>query len=181
MTIWKSILGYDNKYWVSDEGQVISLGNDKTRKTKILKAGKDRKGYLHIMLCKDGKKKTCYIHRLVAEAFIPNPNNLPQINHKNEEDKTDNRTEALEWCDAKYNINYGTRNQRVAEKKTNGKDSKPVLQFDLQGNFIKEYPSLSEVKRQLGYSTGFLCDCCKGKYNHQGYNSIWKYKEERAA
>lgn len=179
MARWKAIVGFDNRYWVSDEGQIISLGNDKTRKTKILKASKNRNGYLKIMLCKNGKKKMYLIHRLVAEAFIPNPDNLPQVNHKSEMDKTDNRVECLEWCDNKYNINFGTRNQRVAEKNTNGKRSKPVLQYDLEGNFIKEWPSTMEVERKMGFLNQNISTCCQGKYK-QSYGYVWMYKERAA-
>lgn len=174
MAIWKAIKGFDNQYWISDEGQVISLGNDKTRKTKILKARKNRLGYLQVNLHKDGKQKTYLVHRLVAEAFIPNPDNLPECNHI-DECKTNNRVENIEYCDRRYNINYGTRTQRQAEKMT-----KPVLQFDLQGNFIKEWASATEFERQMGKKHIHISECCLGKYK-QSYGYVWKYKEERAA
>lgn len=168
--VWKDIEGYEGLYQISSRGRVRSLKFRHTNTIRILKPYKNKKGgYLVIGLHKDKKMKLCQIQRLVAEAFIPNPDNLPQVNHKNEMDKTDNRVEALEWCDAKYNSNYGTRNQRVAEKL-----SKPVLQYDLEGNFIKEWASSMEVERVKGYNHSHIANCCNGKRKKAcGY--IWKY------
>lgn len=175
MEEWRDIKGYENLYQISSRGRVRSLNYNKTGKIKLLKPAKKNNGYLNVVLHKDGKMKNYLVHRLVAEAFIPNPDNLPEINHKSEEDKTDNRVECLEWCDRRYNCNYGTRNQRVAEKR-----SKPVLQYDKQGNFIKKWASTREVERQLGFNQGNVSACCRGEHK-QMYGYIWKYKEERAA
>ena len=125
--IWKEIDGYENLYMVSSYGVVKSLGNDKGKKEKILKQQKDKIGYLFVTLCNNGFRKIYKIHRLVAETFIPNPDNLPQVNHKDEnkhnnfvyinEDRTVNLEKSnLEWCTAKYNMNYGSRNERISEK-----------------------------------------------------------------
>lgn len=116
----------------------------------------------------------CKVHRLVGQAFLLNPNNLPEINHR-DEDKTNNRVENLEWCDRKYNNNFGTRNQRVAEKMTNGKLSKTVLQFTLEGNFVKEWKSIRDVQRNLGYNCGNISSCCTGRYNSAN-GFVWRYK-----
>lgn len=191
MAIWAAIKGFDSTYWVSDEGQVRSIDRVVGQKNKygtykrlikgcLLKPAKNNRGYLLVNLCKDGKQKGYLIHRLVAEAFVDNPDNLPEVNHKSEKDKTDNRAEALEWCDRKFNINYGTRTQRMAEKNTNGKCSKPVLQFDKQGNFLKEWPSMKEVERETGFFYPSVSDCCRRK-RKSAYGYIWKFKEERAA
>lgn len=159
-------------YQVSNLGRVKSLNYRHTGREKMLKLSVNNKGYIIVKLWKNRKFKSFRLHRLVAEAFIPNPNNLPFINHKSEI-KTQNNVENLEWCDAKYNLNYGTRKERVAEKTTNGKCSKPVFQYDLNGNFIKEWPSTMEVERQLGIS--HISECCLGKRNTCG-GFKWKYK-----
>lgn len=176
--ICKDIKEYENMYQISNIGRVKSLENNKTKKEKILKPSVNKIGYLNVKLYKNRKFKSFIVHRLVAEAFILSPNNLPQVNHKNEI-KTDNRVENLEWCDAKYNNNYGTRLERVAEKTTNGKCSKPVLQIDqLTDAIIAEFPSINEVERQLGIS--HISECCLGKRNTAG-GFKWKYKEESVA
>lgn len=169
--IWKDVVGYEGLYQVSDKGRVKSLWFGKD---KILKPLKDGWGYIFVYLCKNGERKMCKIHRLVAQAFIPNTNSLPQVNHK-DEDKTNNKVENLEWCDRKYNNNYGTRTQRQAEKMTNGKLSKPVLQYTKDGKFVKEWKSTMDVQRNLGYFQTSISSCCLGKYK-SAYNFIWKYK-----
>lgn len=178
--IWKPIDGYENLYEVSNYGRVKSLGNGKSNNSKerFLKASKEGNGYLRVGLSKDGKKKDFKVHRLVASAFIENPNNLPQINHI-DEDKQNNHVSNLEWCTAEYNNNYGTHNERVAKSLTgvfNTKVSKAVFQYTKQGEFIAEFPSVSEVQRQLGYPIQHISHCCLGKRKSaNGY--IWRYKE----
>ena len=169
--VWRDIEGYEGMYQVSDKGRVRSM---KFGKVKILKPSKDGGGYIFVYLCKNGKKKMCKIHRLVAQAFIHNTNSLPQINHK-DEDKTNNKVENLEWCSAKYNNNFGTRIQRVAEKMTNGKLSKPVLQYTKDGKLVREWKSLMDVQRNLGYDHTNISACCLGRYKWI-YGFVWKYK-----
>ena len=98
--IWKPIIGYENLYKINNYGEVLSL-----RSNKILKPNNNGIGYLIIQLCKNGKRKNYLIHRLVAEHFLDNPNNLPEVNHK-DEDKSNNFVNNLEWCKHKYNMNY---------------------------------------------------------------------------
>lgn len=106
MIEWKPIKNYED-YLISNYGQV-------KRNNTILKEWEHNK-YHYITLCKNGKKKNFLLHRLVAETFLPNPNNLPQINHK-DENPANNNVENLEWCSSKYNANYGTRNERYSKK-----------------------------------------------------------------
>lgn len=176
--IWRPIRDYEGYYEVSNFGRVRSLdrwiklkdGRNRLQKGKIIKADKTKNGYLRVMLCKNHKQKHFSIHRLVAQAFIPNPHNYPIINHK-DECKTNNRVDNLEYCDISYNNSYGTRNERISIGL-----SKPILQFDLEGNFIKEWSSMMEASRN-GFGQGNICNCCNGKLkNYKGY--IWKKKEE---
>lgn len=150
-------------YEVRPNGDVIN-----TKTGKVLKPFKDKKGYLMVTLCNNGCCKTFKVHRLVAQAFIPNPENLPCVNHK-DEDKSNNNVENLEWCTAEYNNNYGTRNKRSAESR-----SKIVLQLRENDSLVRVWPSVNEVKRQLGYSVGNIVKCCNGK-RHIAYNYKWCY------
>lgn len=170
--VWKDIEGFEGLYQVSNMGRVKSL---KRNKQIIKKTNKDGWGYLHIDLYKDGKGKMYKIHRLVARAFIDNPYNLPQVNHK-DEDKTNNSVDNLEWCTRKYNCNYGTAIQRRTEKMTNGKNSKAVFQYNMSGEFVKEYPSVMEVQRQLKYANTNISQCCLGK-RKTAYGYIWRYAD----
>lgn len=114
--VWRDIKGYEGLYQVSNLGQVKRLGNDRQMREKTLKERKGKSGYLQVLLCKNGKYKAKYVHRLVALAFIPNPNNHKEINHI-DENKANNNFKNLEWCNHKYNCNYGTRNLRLTGRK----------------------------------------------------------------
>ena len=161
MEIFKDIEGYEGLYQISDHGRVKSL---KYGKERILKPCMTCNGYLTVRLCKNRKVIRCYVHRLVAAAFMPNPDNLPQINHK-DEDKTNNNVDNLEWCSAAYNCNYGSRNKQI---------SKTVYQYSLNGKLIAEYPSTKEVERQFGYGQGNISACCRSKQK-TAYGYIWRY------
>jgi hypothetical protein len=152
MEIFKDIEGYFGLYQVSNMGNVKSFH---TGKEKILKPKNDKDGYLFVVLSKQGKVKTCKIHRLVAQSFIENPQNLPQVNHKNEI-KTDNRASNLEWCDCQYNIDY-SQSKRVLCVETN-----------------KIYSSTMEVHKQLGFSQGNISQCCNCKRKTCG-GYTWRY------
>ena len=141
----KDIKNYEGLYAVTPEGEVYSY-----KSKKFLKPGVNHKGYLFVNLCKNGKVECFRVHRLIAMAYIPNPDNLPQVNHR-DENKTNNCLQNLEWCDSKYNANYGTRNER---------HKKPILQYDLDGNFIREWPSATDAGKEL---KGHICECLNGR------------------
>ena len=164
---WKDITGYEGLYQVSDLGHVRSLRNGKVR---ILKPGRNRSGHLIVGLCRNRKLRNFSLHRLVAKAFIPNPLNLPVINHR-DENPANNVVDNLEWCTQKYNVNYGTCGAKKAAKL-----SKVVLQYDKSGNFVREWPSTMEVQRQKGFASSYISACCLGKLK-SAYGFIWKYKE----
>lgn len=169
--IWKDVEGYEGCYQVSNFGRVKSLGNGKTHNSseRILK-GNNIKGYLVVNLSKEGNKKQYLIHRLVAQAFIPNPNKLLQVNHI-DEDKTNNKVSNLEWCSAKYNMNYGTRTQRVVENNTNHPNkSKKVICIETG----KIYVSTMQVERDLGFAHTNISYACTGRYK-TAYGFHWKY------
>ena len=189
--IWKPKKDYEGLYEVSNLGRVKSLGNGNSNNSKerILKPGKVRGGYLQVTLSKNREIKHFLIHRLVAEAFLPNPLNKPCINHKiegdegkkinmvffNEDGTVDEEKSTIEWATYEENNNYATRNERAGKANTNGKCSKPVLQFSKTGEFIREWPSTMECGRN-GFNKGHVAECCRGERNfHKGY--IWKYKE----
>lgn len=152
MEIWKEIEGYEGLYEVSNLGNVKSLNK---RKGRILKPAKNNKGYLYVNLFKQGKVKKHFVHRLVAKAFIENPDNLPQVNHK-DEDKTNNNISNLEFCDCQYNIDYS--------------QSKQVL--CVETGLI--YTSTNEVERELGFRNQNISSACNGKLK-QAYGYTWRY------
>ena len=158
----KDVVGYEGLYAVTPEGEVYSYKSKKFLKLKINKGG-----YLQVGLRKNGERKFYYIHRLVAEAYLPNPENLPQINHK-DENKTNNCLQNLEWCDNKYNHNYGTINERISNSK-----KIPILQYSLNGEFIREWPSATDVGREVNKG---ISQCLRGK-SKSSYGFIWKYKD----
>ena len=168
--IWKDIKGFEGKYQVSNLGRVRGFVRVKG---KILSYHPSSDGYLRAELRKDGKKIRFYVHRLVAQAFISNPDNLPEVNHK-DEDKTNNKVDNLEWCTHEYNANYGTAIKRMSIKMINGKNSKTVYQYTVDGQFIKEWPSTIEIKRRLGYNQGNIAACCRGE-RHSAYGFKWSY------
>lgn len=168
--IWKDIAGYEGLYQVSSFGRVKSFNYRRTGKEQCLKPTPDKDGYLKVTLRKNGKGQQLFVHRLVAEAFIPNPNNLPEINHK-DENPENNCVSNLEWISHKDNIKYGTRNERVAKKLRNRKDqSKPVLCVESG----KIYTSQREAARQTGAYQTSITQCCRGKLKTtKGYH--WRY------
>ena len=157
----KDVVGYENLYAVTSCGKVWSY-----RRQKFLTPSANEKGYLYVSLYKNGEQKRYRIHRLVAEAYLPNPNNLLQVNHK-DENKANNCLQNLEWCNAKYNVNYGTGTKRSANSR-----KIPILQYDLNGNFIREWGCTADAAKEF---KGHICECLRGR-RKTAANYIWKYK-----
>lgn len=171
--IWDYIPGYEGKYKVSTWGRVIKIREG--REPLELKQTLKDSGYLSVHLQENSGKYNYYsVHRLVAYAFIPNPYNYSQINHINE-NKQDNMVENLEWCSASHNINWGTRNNRVAKKL-----SRPIIAIRIKDGKILEFASLAEARRQ-GYSPNRISQpinavryCGSCKYDEY----VWKWKDD---
>lgn len=159
----RRVSGFEN-YIITCTGNLYKLSDIKYKK---ITATKKNTGYLESRISFENKTKYALIHRLVAQAFIPNLDDLPQVNHKNEI-KTDNRVDNLEWCTAKYNMNYGT-----ARERSTAKQSKAIIQIDIRGNIIKYWDSIQEAGRN-GFDASNICACLKGRLNrHRGFK--WRY------
>lgn len=177
--IWKDIDGYEGLYKVSDKGNVYSVERRDSRGRKcggrVLRPSYDKDGYLLVSLYKNGKAKKKRIHRLVIEAFVPNPNNLPDVNHRDEV-KTNNELSNLEWCDAGYNTNYGTRIERIVQAQ-----SKKVRAVNINTGEVIRFKSTAEAERK-GYDQAGVSAACRGVYNVGGGNLYrgyeWYYMEE---
>ena len=177
--IWRDIKDYEGLYQVSNLGRVKRLAFTRkiyTRgyeqlihyKEHLIKTRIGNSGYTIVALSKNAKTKTLLLHRLVAKTFIPNPENLPQVNHK-DENKLNNKTDNLEWCTHTYNNNYGTKNKRTADKL-----SKQIK--CLETGII--YQGFHEAGRQTGIDYRSINDCCRGRYGHKtagGYH--WEYAQ----
>lgn len=178
--VWKDIAGYEGIYQVSNLGRVRSLdryieqpnphdGHMQLvlRAGRILKTQISNSGYEYVMIPKGGRKyNSIFVHRLVAAAFIPNENNLPIVNHK-DENKLNNHADNLEWCTVIYNSHYGIHSK-----------IKAVVQMDMNGNYIAEYNSTGEAGRQLNIDPHSIAIVCRGHNNRRIAGGFrWKYKE----
>lgn len=190
--MWKDIEGYEESYQISSFGRIKSkdriIVNKRTkpyfRKGIILKQNVDKDGYNRIGLSKNGKPKYYYVHRLVAMAFISNPNNYDYVNHKDQSPnkklniKINNNVNNLEWCTIEYNNNYGNVSQLKRESSLNRKDiSKKTLQYNLNGKFVKEWESQKEIERVLGFKQSNISNACLITPSHQQYGYLWYIKE----
>lgn len=174
MEVWKDIQGYEGLYQVSNMGRVKGL-----RKNKILHQLQRGHGYLTVDLYKDGvPRKKESVHRLVATAFIPNPDGKREVNHI-DENKQNNMATNLEWVTRSENMTRGTVQERLNKSRINGVKSIPILQFTRSGEFVAEYPSLAEAHRQTGFAQANICRCAQGspQYTH-AYGYIWRYANE---
>ena len=178
--IWRDIQGYEGIYMVSNQGNVLSVnfGSMHSGKPKVMKLSKSSSGYLHVQLYKNGVAKTLLVHTLVANAFIPNPDCLPEVNHK-DGDKTNNTVSNLEWVTKSQNTihaiknNFRPVNHSLGKKGKDCKTSKPVEQYNLDGSFIRLWDSREDAAASLGVRRSSICDCANGrKKTCCGY--VWK-------
>jgi len=184
-TEWKAIPGYETYYEASTDGRIrcVEYYSSKVqaycsrKHPKELKHETTHDGYKRVVLCKNGRKQHFYVHRLVAMTFIPNSDQLPQVNHL-DENPANNCVDNLEWCTGKENCNHGLHRQRIVERQTNNsRRSRPVRQISLDGNIvIADYPSTREAERQLGITSECITRCCRGRYKHAG-GFKWQYIE----
>lgn len=170
---WRPVVGLEDKYLVSNYGRIYSLKRNQIRKIRI-----DSNGYCYFAY----RNHLYLIHRLLGIAFLPNPNNLPQINHKdenkannfvwvNEDGSIDLEKSNLEWCSRTYNMNFGTRTERA-----NSKKCKPILQLSLDGILIREWNSVKEASDCLGKIYGNISGCVNNRWK-TAYGYIWKRKQ----
>lgn len=190
---WHPICGYSDLYEISTMGRVKSLPKSFVRsngrpchfKERVLKPYSNKDGYLVVNLTKDGSSKGMLVHRLVADAFLPNKRNFPEVNHK-DENKKNNAVNNLEWCTRDYNCNYGNRNKKISQSNHKSSRTKkhlqdlaeqhrtPVLQL-LKDNrtIVKKWNSTVEAE-DGGFDSSHISACCRGKRkSHKGY--CWAY------
>lgn len=170
--IWKTIENLNEEYQISNFGNVRHI---KQNGIKILKSHKDKSGYLIINIYANNKNHSLKIHRLVANAFVPNPNSKEQVNHI-DFNRINNRADNLEWCTLQENIQHSKRHGKYFNR-DNSKKYKKINQYDLEGNLIKSWDSILEAGRSLNLDTSAITKVCKHKPHHNtcgGY--IWEYK-----
>ena len=179
MEEWRKV-DSEGRYEVSNLGKVRSYVDFHGRigaTSHILKPHKGNNGYLMVMIYTKERNKNFLVHRLVAQAFIPNPNNYRCINHK-DENKLNNCVSNLEWCTHRYNNNYNNKGKRIsASLKNNSLITKPVYQLDKDGNIINEYKSITKAAEALGIKCAEISRVCLGhKYRHTAHGFGWKFK-----
>ena len=185
---WKSIPNFEGYYEASTLGRIRSIQRSRT-KGGILKPSLTGSGYPHLTLCAKGKKYSYDVHRLIALTFLDNPNNLQEVNHK-DENKQNNSVTNLEWCDRLHNQRYGTAIERMSKshnyKESNKKGAlkhdyvtqglkrrKPIIQMDLEGNIIKKWSGGVEISKELNLSSSSISSACSNGTKLKGYYSTF--------
>ena len=188
---WRWVVGYEGLYMVSDQGRVMSVPKRAARSNgymasydgQILSPSNNTNGYPSVNLHRGGRGRTRAVHRLVAEAFVPNPEGLSSVNHI-DEDKTNNSAENLEWCTVGYNNDYGTRQQRV---QINQKQRRAVCMMSLDGEVLRDFPTcLSAARYITGESSGKsqrvrvtdnnIRRACR-LHQHKAYGYRWEFQQ----
>lgn len=188
--VWKDIPGYESRYQASTLGRIRSVdrivyksnNTSELYRGKVLKLFSSTGGYLYVTIADKVNHFTPKrVHRLIALTFIPNPNNLPEINHI-DENKTNNCVNNLEWCSRKYNHHYGHGIENAAKGRRNSPNlSKEVNQYDLDGNYLRSFPSAAEAARYLGLNVKVsacrIGQCCRElfKTGNSAYGYLWKF------
>lgn len=193
--IWKDVVGYEGLYQVSNLGnvkgaerEIFNYRGKFIKKSLPIRQFIDRCGYCRVTLFKYGKPHSFTVHRLVATAFIPNPDKLKDVNHI-DFNKQNNNVKNLEWCSRSYNVKHAIKhnpNILAGIRRTSKLARKPIIQYSLDGKFVKEYPSISQASKELGLSTSHICCVAKQKpekgqiyirKSSGGY--IWRYKGDK--
>lgn len=179
--IWKDIKGYENLYQISSMGRVKSLSNSLTKKEKIRKLRTTSKGYELVKLNKNGSVKTYQVHRLVAEAFIPNSENKPHVDHINT-NRSDNRVENLRWSTPKENVNNPLTIQKMKTSQLGIKHwkAKPIIQYSMNGDIVDIWESSMMIEKANGWCNSHIRGACINN-NKTAYNYKWRYLYDQLA
>lgn len=186
--IWRDIVGFEGRYQVSNWGNVKSLNYRNRGFSKNLTPKTNNRGYLWVELIKYKKRKCFLIHRLVAQAFVDNPNGFEFVNHKDEKPSNCNANN-LEWCNRSYNAKYSINRhperykntKRKGKKRTNIKYEKHLInQLSLDGSFLKSWNSFWEIGKEFNYRTSSLKECCEGK-RKTAYGYKWEFADKNAS
>lgn len=179
---WRDVVGFEGRYIVSSFGRIASLSASYTqgenvcrRKPQLIKGRTGTSPYPSVVLSNGERgRRQILVHRIVASAFIPNPDNLPYINHKDENPRN-NSIDNLEWCTQSYNCNYGGHNERMAKTISETAYQKTkVVQLSLDGEYITTFDSIKEAADNLGIQRASISICCR-KPNRTGRGFKWMY------
>ena len=176
--VWKDIPEFEDSYQISNLGNFRSKdryarvcgGGERLVRGKALKNQRCSNGYVEVACTRSGKRKVFLLHRLVAKLFIPNPDELPEVNHI-DENISNCRADNLEWCTSKYNANYGTRNERCL---ANNPQKRPVEQYTKDGEFVKRWEMIADAAKHVGIDGSAITRVCMGK-QHTSAGFVWRY------